>query len=228
MKVKVIIFDLDDTLYGELDYVRSGLSCIALDLEQVLDVSSNQLYQDLLLSLAENRSEIFDRVLKKYDVWNEELIQQCVSRYREHIPNIKLSTDVLQLIEKLAKEFSLYVVTDGHAGVQNMKLKTLGLSDNPAIKHCYATYALGDDYGKPSPKCFQMICENEQCNPEDIVYIGDNPDKDFLGIRPLGFRTIRLMQGQHSHKIVPPESDAEIKALDLFSACENLSVQLPD
>ena len=91
---------------------------------------SNEIYQDLLLSLAENRSEIFDRVLKKYDAWNEELIQQCVTRYREHIPNIKLSTDVQQLVEQLAEDFTLYVVTDGHAGVQNMKLQTLGLTDN--------------------------------------------------------------------------------------------------
>lgn len=228
MKVKVIVFDLDDTLYNELDYVRSGLANVALDLEPIIKISSNEIYQALLLSLAESRDEIFDRVLKKYDAWNDELLQQCVSSYREHTPNIKLSNEVQNLIQTLAEDFILYVVTDGHAGVQTMKLKTLGLIDNPAIKKCYATYALGNEYAKPSPKCFEMICENEQCNPEDVVYIGDNPDKDFIGIRPLGFKTIRLMQGQHSHKEVVPEADGEIKVADLFTACERFSVQPPD
>ena len=48
MKVKVIVFDLDDTLFDELDYVRSGLLHVSEYLSTVLDATVEQLYQELL------------------------------------------------------------------------------------------------------------------------------------------------------------------------------------
>ena len=222
MKVKVIVFDLDDTLFDELDYVRSGLLHVSEYLATVLEATVEQLYQELLKSMTIARSHIFDRVLKIHNSWTEKLISECVARYRTHTPNIELSDATKRLISSLAQEYSLYIVTDGHADVQRMKLQTLGLSNNAAITDCYATYALGEDYAKPSPKCFELICEREQCNPVHVVYIADNPDKDFIGIKPLGFRTIRVMQGQHSDKQVDSDADADVSVRDLVSACELL------
>ncbi|MBC8490807.1 MAG: HAD hydrolase-like protein [Bacteroidetes bacterium] len=37
----------------------------------------------------------------------------------------------------------------------------------------------------------------ERTPAENIVYIGDNPNKDFIGIKPLGFKTIRVLTGNH-------------------------------
>ncbi|MEL0036850.1 MAG: hypothetical protein VW882_10695, partial [Gammaproteobacteria bacterium] len=71
MKVKVIVFDLDDTLFDELDYVRSGLLHVSEYLSTVLDATVEQLYQELLKSLAVARSHIFDRVLKIHNSWTE-------------------------------------------------------------------------------------------------------------------------------------------------------------
>jgi putative hydrolase of the HAD superfamily len=47
------------------------------------------------------------------------------------------------------------------------------------------------------------------------VYIGDDPRKDFRGIRPLGFRTIRLRRGAHAGQEVGADLDAECETRDL-------------
>ena len=223
MKIKVIVFDLDDTLFDELDYVRSGLRHTALALADKQGWDASDINQQLLASLKVSRSHIFDRVLEQHDAHSQSLVDYCVTTYREHTPDIRLARKVKELLNILSLTYPLYIVTDGHAGVQNNKLSALGLSDNSAIRRCYATYGLGPDYAKPSPKCFQMIAEQEHCQPSDIVYIADNPDKDFVGIRPLGFRTIRVMTGQHKHKSVRPDVDAEMRAADVFAACNLLS-----
>ena len=223
MKIKVIVFDLDDTLFDELDYVRSGLNHTAMALADRQGWDVADISRQLLASLKVSRSHIFDRVLEQQGAHSQALVDFCVTTYREHTPDIRLARKVNELLKILSLSYPLYIVTDGHAGVQNNKLSALGLSDNSAISRCYATYAFGPEYAKPSPKCFQMIAESEGCQPSDIVYIADNPDKDFVGIRPHGFRTIRVMTGQHRHKSVRPEFDAEIRAADVFAACNLLS-----
>ncbi len=222
MQVKVAVFDLDDTLFNELDYVRSGLFHVAHILAGKLGWDEGDLRQALLTSLQVSRDQVFDRVLAQMGEDTSELIEFCVASYRAHKPDIELSSDVLELLEHLAQEVSLYIVTDGHAKVQKTKCVSLGLWDHPGIKACYVTYQLGPEFAKPSTRCFQMIAEREQCQPSDIVYIGDNPDKDFVGIKPLGFRTIRVMTGQHKHKVVNDEYDAEVSVANLQAAIEQL------
>jgi putative hydrolase of the HAD superfamily len=46
-------------------------------------------------------------------------------------------------------------------------------------------------------------------HPDEVIYIGDNPHKDFVGIKPLGFRTVRIMRGNHRHVEMPPEYEAD-------------------
>ena len=180
--------------------------------------SQDDVDRQLQQSMAVSRDKIFDRVLTQKGVWSEQLITDCVDIYRQHMPNIRLSHQTKRLLKEAASDYSLYVVTDGHATVQQNKLDILGLTSSVYIKRCFATYALGMDHAKPSPKCFQMIADNEQCLPEQIVYIADNARKDFVGIKPLGFRTIRVETGQHRSVKLDSEHEAEFLAEDLTAA----------
>ena len=51
--------------------------------------------------------------------------------------------------------------------------------------------------------------------PEDSIYIGDNPRKDFIGARRMGMHVSRLMKGQHSKVRLGKdyEADYEIDSL---------------
>ena len=67
------------------------------------------------------------------------------------------------------------------------------------MKKCYLTSNYGLNNAKPSPYCFLKICNLENVRPNEVVYVGDDPNKDFVGIKPLGFKTIRVLKGRYSN-----------------------------
>jgi putative hydrolase of the HAD superfamily len=207
--MSVIVFDLDDTLYDELTYVRSGFLAVSQYLYQTFGIAAPESYAFMLDSLSrEGRGQIFNNLLMKYSLLSKKNVASCLSVYRNHSPQIKLNLDAEACLSNLVGH-SLYIVTDGHKLVQKNKLAALGLFAR--VKFCYITYRYGKIHSKPSPYCFMKICQIEKTRPEEVVYIGDNPNKDFVGIKPLGFRTVRLMQGQYKDTIKSAEFDAELQ-----------------
>jgi putative hydrolase of the HAD superfamily len=87
-------------------------------------------------------------------------------------------------------------VTDGNKIVQHKKIIALGLEN--MVKKYFISYRHGLKHSKPSPYCFLKIAQLEKSDPDKIIYIGDNVNKDFVGIKPLGFKTLRVLTGQHS------------------------------
>ena len=62
------------------------------------------------------------------------------------------------------------------------------------MKKSFITHRFGRIHAKPSPYCFIKIAEIEALRYEEIVYVADNVNKDFVQIKELGFRTIRIKQ----------------------------------
>ena len=210
----ILVFDMDDTLYDEMTFVKSGFRAVAQYMKETFDASEEACYQLMIEELAENgRGRIFNRVLEAYGKLTKQHIKKCVTRYRLHQPTIQLNEDTLRCFERF-KDHSLYVVTDGHKLVQDQKVKALGLYEK--VKKVFITYRYGLHHSKPSPYCFQKIAALEKANPEQIVYIGDNPKKDFVGIKPLGFKTIRIRTGGFKDLKVDEAHDAHksIHSLD--------------
>ncbi|MEF2968096.1 HAD family hydrolase [Paenibacillus sp. M1] len=193
----VFVFDLDDTLYEEITFVRSGFRAVAGYLSQEFKVSANEAFRKMWSALEQKgRGSVFNEVLRDYGLETQRNIRKSLSVYRQHIPQIKLLEDAEQVLQRLP-EGSAYIVTDGNKLVQHSKVQALGLY--PRIKKCFITYRYGRAHSKPSPYCFQKISQIEKRPPADIVYIGDNPNKDFIGIKPLGFRTIQIKRGPYSN-----------------------------
>lgn len=209
----VFVFDLDDTLYDELTYVQSGFRAVATFLEAEYNLSAEAGFQWMLDRLAGGRGTIFDDLLSAHGICSRRLVRKCVSVYRGHWPDIHLSEAAAACLERF-RDYPKYIVTDGHKIVQANKIKALGLTD--VMKACLITHRYGIQNAKPSPYCFLKICEREKVAPKEVVYIGDNPRKDFVGIKPLGFKTVRIMQGQHRDLRLPAEYEAEyqIQSLD--------------
>ena len=91
----------------------------------------------------------------------------------------------------------------------------MALGLNKLVKSFSLTSNYGLKNSKPSPYCFLKICEKENVQPKEVVYIGDNPQKDFVGIKPLGFKTIRVLKSKFGRNKVNKKYDAEftIKSL---------------
>lgn len=210
--MKVIVFDLDDTLYDEMTYVKSGFQAVARFLSERFLIRYDDSMEIMLTELESNgRGQVFDRVLINYEIYSKNNVKDCLRVYRSHHPQIQLYDDAERCIKTLEQmEIPLYIVTDGNKLVQYRKLKTLGLYDHPAIRKCYISRRFGTKHEKPSPYCFMQICTKEQVKPSDVVYVGDNPNKDFVGIKPLGFKTVRVLRGGFVDIQKPQNFEADI------------------
>ena len=124
------------------------------------------------------------------------------------------------------KNIGLGLITDGCSQVQHNKIDALCLNDLMDV--VLATDDLGKDeegkpYCKPNPKVYEVVLEKLQCKPQEAVYIGDNPQKDFIGAKALGMKTIRIVrkQGDHMQDKVSKEYEADV-AINSLSAIEDL------
>ena len=209
----ILIFDLDDTLYGESSFVKSGFRAVSEYLYKNYSISASASFHFMENRLdIYGRKHVFDTLLSRYGLKTRENIRKCLSVYRSHKPKIKLYPEANECLKRF-QNFSIYVVTDGNKLVQRNKALALGLYER--IKFCYITSCYGLRNSKPSPYCFLKICEKENVSSQKVVCIGDDPNKDFVGVKPLGFKTVRVLKGRFKdvNKDKAFEADYHINSL---------------
>ena len=182
--ISAVIFDLDDTLYLEKDYVKSGYNLIAKAFPEVVNMSE-KLWQVFLRG-----GKAIDEVLLSEGLLTEENKQKCLKIYRNQIPNINLDSAVINLLSGLKeKGYKLGIITDGRPEGQRAKIKSLDLERY--VDQIIVTDELGGEImRKPNEKAFVLICEKLGVNYENAVYVGDNPKKDFIAPEKLGMKWI--------------------------------------
>ena len=182
--LRAVIFDMDDTLYGEKEYVRSGYAKIAQVLPQVEDAAEK------LWQLFEEKKPAIDELLKQEGIDNEEIKKACLHAYRYQKPDIHLYPGVKELLEELRKEgYLLGVITDGRPEGQRAKIDALGLEN--LVDHIVVTDEFGGaEFRKPNPIAFQTMKEKLNTAYSEMCYIGDNIKKDFIAPQQLGMRSI--------------------------------------
>jgi putative hydrolase of the HAD superfamily len=213
----VLVFDLDDTLYPELSYVHSGFRAVAAFLSPLLDAPAAALAAGMVAEeAAHGRGQVFDNVLRQHGRWAKTLVAACLRTYRQHRPELLLYPDAERCLTRFAA-WPLYIVTDGHKEVQARKVTALHL--NTRVRHAYLTNRYGRHRAKPDPYVFELICGRERVVSGEVIYVGDNPRKDFVGIRPRGFRTVRILRGNYAHL----EADAAHEAHQRIHSLDELT-----
>lgn len=193
MKIRAVLFDLDDTLYPELDYVHSGFRAVARFLANFSD--ERDWFAEMLQILEEEgRGRIFDRVLEQIRPTESLNVHTLLFVYRSHIPEIELPENSLRILRGVRESgCKTGLVTDGCHVVQRNKTQALGMEElMDVIVH---TDVLGSGCWKPSPVPFEVAMRMLDLDPGQGVYVGDNPAKDFSGARSLGMKTIRIGDG---------------------------------
>lgn len=204
MRVTSIVLDLDDTLYLERDYVRSGIDAVGTWFEQQTSRSG---FAATAARLWQNgqRNTLFDETLRRLNVAaTPDLIQALVTVYREHEPAIALAEDAAEFLTDPGDR-RIALITDGIAPAQRRKIAALGL-DRFTISPLIATGDFGAGYHKPHRRAFDMVTAAHNCPPETIVYVADNPEKDFLAPRALGWRTIQIDRPGAIHSRTAPDA----------------------
>jgi putative hydrolase of the HAD superfamily len=215
----VLVFDLDDTLYLEQDYVFSGFKAVGRYMASNMEIYD---FESVCLEFFKKgfRGNIFDLALATYKKKiNTELIRKLIQVYRDHKPNIKLENIVYETLVDLKKKYALAIVTGGPLVSQKHKVEALGLNELVDLVVYAGKY--GPKLDKPHPWAWKYIETRVSYSGKQLVYFGDNPKKDFDSPLNLGWIAVRLRKETSEHFQEPtPRGVYEFN--DLVSAVNEL------
>lgn len=185
MSSKTVVFDLDDTLALELDYLKSAFQEIA----QKVDSHNPKLFSKLLEAY-KRKDNPFECICELYPHYS---IEALVQLYRNHYPIYPENLCKSLLTNLKVAGCILGLVTDGYSVTQRNKLKAL------EIEELFDLVVISEEFGsaKPTMANFDVF---HQFNTAVYYYIADNPAKDFVTPNALGWQTICLIDaGNNIH-----------------------------
>lgn len=215
MAIKAVIFDLDDTLYDESQYVSQAFANTAEYLACRLGTPERKDgFCRRMLELVEQhgRGRVFDLLCEEAGI--SVPVSELVEAYRSTVPSLELYGDAEQILAFLeARGIKQGLITDGCGRVQHQKITALGLDTR------LDAVIVTDDFGicKPQTAAYEKCLQLLGCGPGEAVYVGDNPRKDFIGARALGMKTLRIIRAKGMYMELEPEpgreADERIRAL---------------
>ena len=208
--ITTIIFDLDDTLYSEIDYCKSGFTAVSEYLGRLPDTPDAKVIYDVLWKefTSGNRRTTFNAALDDLGItYDDKFIHELINVHRNHRPNITLPAESREILREFNDKYTLALITDGFLPAQQLKVEALAIEKY--FKVIIYTEQLGREFWKPSPVGFEKIMANTDAKAENICYIADNEKKDFLAPNNLGFVTIQLLRPDRLHTKTRPEPNAK-------------------
>ena len=192
MQNKVVVFDLEDTLYQEIDFLKSGYHAVADYLTK--SHGTHDLYTEMLEAYLSGEKDVFQKVLDDHHLTADK--SELLDIYRYHLPQIHLDSKVRSVLEQLKGKCHLAMVTDGRPQTKRNIINALGLSEFFKWTDVYISDEVG--HLKTAPYSFEKIIDTyPDCQ---YIYVGDNPAKDFLVPNQLRWMTVCLLDnGQNIH-----------------------------
>jgi len=196
--IQAIIFDLDNTL---LDFIKMKQFAVKAAItamnEAGLNVDEEKAYQeilDLYVQKGWENQQVFDDYLNQTigAVSNKILAAGIVAYRRAREATLLVYPNVNKTLIELTKMgIKLAVVSDAPSREAWMRLYYLNLH------HMFDPVLTYDDTGvrKPSPKPFQMALDYLKVKPEEALMIGDWPERDVVGAKQIGIKTIFARYG---------------------------------
>ncbi len=224
-KYKHVFFDLDRTLwdfdqnttitlyelikYFKLDNIVPDPQKFTVQYhkynEEIWD-----LYRKKQIRKNDLRIERFRRLLHEYEIYDESIIQNISSYYIEHSPRKpKLLEGAKEILEYLAPNYSLYIVSNGFYEAQQQKLISSGIAGY--FKKVFTSERIGDS--KPSRYFFE--CAIKACNAKktESIIIGDDLENDIRGAMKFGIDQIWLTSERGNYEYEPTYKIKELKEL---------------
>jgi putative hydrolase of the HAD superfamily len=199
--ITTVIFDLDDTLFDEIDFCRSGFRAAAQHIASLSDAhSADDVFAALWKSsVTGDHGSTFNVALAALGIpYDNGMIGKLVEIYRTHTPTLTLPPESRATLENLKDRYTLGLLTDGFLPTQRLKVQALGIEHY--FKAILYTEELGREFWKPSPRGFEMLLGRLDARAEQTVYVADNETKDFIAPNRLGLLTIQLRRPSRLHK----------------------------
>ena len=191
----VICFDLDDTLYKEIDFLKSAYREIAIHAAHGDRQLADKAY-GVMLQAYKDGGNAFLRLNELLGI--ETPISEYLAIYRAHRPDIHLEEDVVSTLDALKTAgCTMALITDGRSVQQRNKIAALALNRWIADGDIVISEEIGSE--KPDEANYRRVMERHP-DTGRFVYVGDNPKKDFIAPNRLGWTTVCLLDnGKNIH-----------------------------
>ena len=202
--IRAVIFDLDDTLYPEQSFVFSGYRAVAEAFRTQFGDPDETVAELTRIFHSQDRRLAFNALFERRgQPADREAVQAMIDLYQSHAPTISLYDDAEAALTRLRKRFSLGIITDGAAVMQETKVAALGLRTRVDV--VVLTDELGPGFGKPHPRAFELMAERLAIDPTACVHVADNAAKDFVAPNALGWMTIQIVRAQGVYRDTPAQ-----------------------
>ncbi|PYC09856.1 HAD family hydrolase [Pseudomonas protegens] len=220
MTIKLITFDLDDTLWDTAPVIASAEATLrqwltehapnlgGVPVEHLWAIRERVLQDEPTLKyrISALRRRVLFHALQEAGYEHSQasqLADQSFEVFLHARHQLDIFPEVQPTLEALANHFALGVVTNGNADVRR-----LGLAD-------YFKFALcAEDIGiaKPDARLFHEALQRGGATAETAVHIGDHPGDDIAGAQQAGLRAIWFNPAGKAWE-AERAPDAEIRSL---------------
>ncbi len=217
---RAVFFDLDDTLRSLREYSLLRLKAAARHAEARYPHLEQGAFGLRLAQLYDEgfRSDCLERALKEIGMFSKTLLAELVDVYRRTVSRGSLHPDSLPVLELLAARGTpAFLVTDGEPEAR--RAKEAGLELVGLFAEIVITGERDKDYHRPNPDLYLELCERHNLAPERCAAVGDNPYRDFVGLKRHGLTTLRIRRPDGRYAGVTLDEDHEA-AFELASPRE--------
>lgn len=186
-----IVFDLDDTLYPEREFALSGFRAAGRWAHAELGIAG--LEHDMTQLFDQGHlGPLFKLALDRHRPDHHPThLEALVEAWRTHEPEIALFDDAEWALAHYGGRGPIGLITDGTATMQASKVRALELA--PRFEEIVYTDALGGrSYRKPHPLSYERMEAALAAPDVTLVYVGDNPSKDFVTPNARGWISIQV------------------------------------
>lgn len=198
---RCVVFDLDDTLYDEIDFVRSGFAAAAAVIADHFGVDAHAVLDGCLTS--RRLDGAFQSVVEAAGL-PPSAIDLMLAAYRLHVPTLEMSPELRDaLIALRERDGAIACITDGRSLTQRNKLQALGLAGilDPVL--------ISEETGHAKPDAHNFREVLRRVKAREFWYIADNPAKDFVAPNALGWITVSVDRGKRIHNLPAPAVPAD-------------------
>ncbi len=208
--VDAVLFDLDDTIYLQQDWLDGAWAAVAAAAgRQGLNPGAVRRALFEVAGQGSDQGRIIDRALAKVPRGPGIEMAALVAAFHGHRPaSVDCFPGAREALACLRERVSIALVTDGNVGVQLAKLNALGLTD--AFDAVITSDSLGRQYRKPNPAPFIQALEVLAVPAGRAVMVGDRPGKDTAGAIAAGIRCVRVLTGEYARCSEEPVADATV------------------
>ena len=213
--IKAVLFDLDNTLIDFMGMKRKSVDAalvamLAAGVKLKKREASKILY-DMYWKLGIEYQQIFQKFLKSVmgRVDYRILAAGIVAYRRTQADILSPYPDVVPTLKKLRKAgLTLAIVSDAKRLKAWLRLVELGLQDYFDVVVCFEDTSNFKHTGLPFRKALRLL----KLGADDCLMVGDWPERDIVGAKKLGIRTVFARYGT-TKKIVNSGADFEIDSV---------------